>query len=151
MSYKKAASINKILNIIWKSDVARINNHLPKEFKTLAELLSTPDPPQIKARDNSSIYIDKLELTKIAAAVPQSLHTKLRLPIILVRRLDLGRGVFQLVGDKPEAFLLLKFLGYKKSLNEITLPLYLYRPQIFELKKKLRSSIIIAFAFSNKL
>ncbi|RLE48453.1 MAG: hypothetical protein DRJ18_01985 [Candidatus Methanomethylicota archaeon] len=141
-----------LLNKIWKADIERINDHLPKEFKALSQLLESPTP-MVKTKSGSQIIFDKEELERLSEIIPENLHDKLKLPIVLLRRIDLGRGVFQVLGDKVEAYVVLKVLGSEgvQSVEEVALPVYLYRPQVFKLRRKLRTSIVIGFAFSSRL
>ncbi|RLE52214.1 MAG: hypothetical protein DRJ20_00545, partial [Candidatus Methanomethylicota archaeon] len=75
------------------------------------------------------------------------------LPIVLIRRVDLGRGVFQVLGDKAEAYVVLKILESERvqKVEDVTLPVYLYRPQVFKLRRILRTSMVIGFAFSDRV
>ncbi len=144
----------RILDKIWQSDVEKINDHLPKEFKTLSQLLKS-DTPNVVTKSGSLIIFDKDELNLIAKIIPQNFQNKLKLPIILLRRLDLGRGIYQVLGGKIEAYTILKILyrnnpDKSPSINDINLPLYLYRPQVFELKKLLKTSLVIGFSFSTR-
>ncbi|MEM4699785.1 MAG: DUF61 family protein [Candidatus Nezhaarchaeales archaeon] len=136
----------RFLKALLKHEVERINEHLPKEFKTLEELLSMDDPC-VKARDGGEIIFDRAELEMIASLLPKELHSQLRLPIVLLRRMDLGPGVFSVSGGKIEAYLALKLLSRREvALSDVEVPLYIYRPEVQELRRKLRTSTVIGFA-----
>jgi uncharacterized protein (UPF0216 family) len=140
---------DRMLNFIWKHDVSRLNDHLPSKTVLLSELLSLKQP-SIKTRDGGNFWIDKDELSRIASLVPVKLHSKLHLPIILVRRIDLGEGVFSIAGNKLEAFFSARILGITNepfdSYEDADIPAYLYRPQVQEMRKKLRSLSVIGFS-----
>lgn len=129
----------------------KLNDHLPKEYKTLDELLSM-DSPSVKARDGGEIIFDRGELELLAQLIPKELYGQLRLPIVLLRRVDLGPGTFSLSGGKVEAYLALKLLGQVDvNLDEVELPIYIYRPQVQELRRKLRTLTVIGFATDGAL
>jgi uncharacterized protein (UPF0216 family) len=131
--------------------VEKLNDHLPKEYKTLDELLSM-DSPSVKARDGGEIIFDRGELELLAQLIPKELYGQLRLPIVLLRRVDLGPGTFSLSGGKVEAYLALKLLGQVDvNLDEVELPIYIYRPQVQELRRKLRTLTVIGFATDGAL
>ena len=139
----------RMLTYIWKHDVSKLNDHLPGKTFSLSELLSARQLV-IKTRDGGNFWIDKDELMRIAALVPAKFHAELHLPIILIRRLDLGEGVFSVGGSKLEAFFSTRMLGITQesydSYECADIPAYFYRPQVQELRRKLRSLSVIGFA-----
>jgi uncharacterized protein (UPF0216 family) len=139
---------DKMLNYIWKHDVNKLNDHLPSKTVALSELLSLRQPA-IKTRDGTNFWIDKDELKRIASLVPSRLHTELHLPIILIRRMDLGEGIFSIGGGKLEAYFAAKMLGITQEpfdhYESADIPQYIYRPQVQELRRKLRSLSVIGF------
>nr|MDO8098375.1 DUF61 family protein [Candidatus Njordarchaeota archaeon] len=143
------SGFDKMLRYIWKWDVNKMNDHLPRKTVPLDELLKEEEPA-IKARDGTTLWIDRDELLKIANLVPRDLHNRLHLPIILIRRIDLGEGLFSISGGKLEAFLAAKILGITKdsfnSYESVDTPQYLYRPQVQGLRRRLRTLSVIGFA-----
>jgi len=137
--------IDRLLNFIYKSDIEKLNDHLPTEFKSLKDIASN-NSYTIKSRNGLDIIIDRNEINLLCNLLPSDLHDKLMLPIIFLRRIDLGRGIYELLGGKVEAFTILKLLGHDISPENITLPIRIYRPQLFKLKTILPTSIIIAFS-----
>ncbi|MCX8204062.1 MAG: DUF61 family protein [Candidatus Nezhaarchaeota archaeon] len=137
----------RLLKALLKHEVEKLNEHLPKEFKTLEELLSMRDPC-VKTRDGGEIIFDRSELEMIASLLPEELRHQLRLPIVLLRRVDLGPGVFSVSGGRAEAYVALKLISRKGGvkLDEVKLPLYIYRPEAQVLRRKLRTSTVIGFA-----
>jgi uncharacterized protein (UPF0216 family) len=142
------AGFNRILRYIWKWDVNKMNDHLPSKTISLSELLSEEEPI-IRAKDGTKLWIDREELTKVANVVPKMLHGKLHFPIVLIRRIDLGEGVFTISGGKLEAFFVAKMLGITREsfLNYETVDVqnHIYRPQVQELRRKFRSLSVVGF------
>ena len=139
----------RMLTYIWKHDVAKLNDHLPIKTVSLSELLNLREPA-IRTRDGGNFWIDKDEVTRVASLVPSKFHGKLHFPIILIRRIDLGEGVFSVGGSKLEAFFSARMLGITQepfdSYESADTPAYFYRPQVQELRRKLRSLSVIGFA-----
>lgn len=121
--------------------VERLNRHLPKARKPLDQLLREEDP-SVEAVDGSKICFRRRDIEAVARAMPRELHSSLLLPIVVVRRLELGRGAYFILGGKAEKTLVTRVL----NLNEEELrELYLYRVQVFELLGKLKSLLTIGF------
>ena len=120
--------------------IKKLNAHMPKDRKTLAELLAEEEPC-VEAVDGSKIYFKRGDLESLAGIVPRELHYSLRLPIVVVRRLELGKGVYVVYGGKAEKRLVAELLGLRRSEGEI----YLYKPQVSELLSKLKSLLTIGF------
>ena len=57
----KRRAYDRFLSTIWSREIKSINDHLPKRFKTLEELLKEDDPYVI-TRDGSKYPLDKEEL-----------------------------------------------------------------------------------------
>ncbi|MFX1487305.1 MAG: DUF61 family protein, partial [Promethearchaeota archaeon] len=99
----KRRAYDRFLHTIWSSEIKNINDHLPKHFKTLKELLQE-EKPHVITRDGSKYPLDKKELKTVANLLSNEYHSKLKLPIILIRRIGLGPGVFSIGGGKIENF-----------------------------------------------
>jgi len=119
--------------------VKKLNAHMPKDRKTLAQLLAEEEP-YVEAVDGSKIYFKRKDLESLAETIPRELHPRLYLPIVVVRRLELGKGVYTLYGGKVEKRLVAELLGLQRE-GEI----HLYRPQVSELLSKLKSLLTIGF------
>src|SRR5438093_13738181 len=81
----------------------KLNQHLPKQRRTLAELLKE-ETPQVSSIDGKSIVMRKEELEKLASIVSRDALEKIGLLIVLIRRSEMGRGAFTVLGDKQEAY-----------------------------------------------
>jgi uncharacterized protein (UPF0216 family) len=140
--------LDKMLRYIWRWDVNKMNDHLPIKTVPLSELLSEEEPA-VNARDGTKLWVGRDELTKVANMVPKTLHNRLYFPIVLIRRIDLGEGVFSISGGKLEAFFVAKALGITDesfvNYETVDVPNHIYRPQVQELRRKLRSLSVIGF------
>jgi len=143
-----SSGIDRFLKALWDHEVQKMNDHLPRERRSLEELLSMPKP-SIPTRKGSDYTFDWESLRNLAELVPEEYHGRLHLPIILTRRTDLGKGTFSVSGGKLEAFLAERLLELNdkpfSSFQEAVLPLYIYRPQVGFLISKYRGLFAIAF------
>ena len=143
---------NKSLRAI-EREVERLNQHLPKKTKSLAEIIASNDL-SLETRDGGKIVIEKHELATLSKLIPKKYWAEVKLPITLVRRIEQGRGVFTIAGGKIQQFIVAKVLGLTdlsfSELHNFSTPLYIYRPNASQLKMKLRTSTIIAFVQINQ-
>jgi uncharacterized protein (UPF0216 family) len=58
--------------------------------------------PTVQAVDGSSILLKKSELEELAKSVPKEHWDRLKLPIIVIRRMKLGKSVYAVAGDPIE-------------------------------------------------
>lgn len=139
-----------------KEDIKRLNQHLPRHRKPLAELLHMEEP-KVEAIDGTPIIMKKEELEDLSKIIPEKYHNQLTLPIVIVRRIDLGRGTFEILGGKIETFAVRQTL----NLTDLTFDQldrnsefhyhYIYRPQVQELLRKFKSLIVIGFGIPEGL
>lgn len=134
-------------------DIDTLNDHLPETRHPLSELIGV-DSPQFRTRDGEISVFRKEELEKLAAEVPSKFHDDVRLPIIILRRLDYGTGIYSVAGNKVELFMLHRTLGYVDLEWEyfgVWKPVEtLARPQVQLLRRKLPSTTSIGIAMSTK-
>ena len=126
---------------------SKINLHLPKSRKSLLQLLDEKEP-YVETLDESKIYFKKQDLEEASKLIPRHLHDSAMLPVILLRRIGLGKGVFTVAGGEAEKLLVKNALGmtekpYEKEMGEEES--YLYRVQIQELLNRLGSLVVIGF------
>lgn len=136
----------RFIKALWKSELQKLNDHLPKDYKTLTQLLSE-DEPHVTTVGGDRIIMSRKDLEFVARLVPEKYHDKLRLPLIFIRRIDMGEGVYTIGGGLLERLLvssLLKddpvFLEKEDDALE-----YIYRPQLWHLKKRVRSLVVVGF------
>jgi len=74
-------------------EIRKLNAHLPKQRQTIAQLLKATNPT-IETVDGTSILLKTEELQKLAGIIPKSYHDRIRLPMIILRRMDLGKSTY---------------------------------------------------------
>ena len=120
--------------------VSKINEHLPKNRRTLKQLLTEEDP-RVETIDGKKHFFKKRELEKTSNIIPKEIHEKIMLPLLIIRRVDKGKGIFTLSGNNIESRAVMAILNLPETSSfhgEVTL----YRIQIQELFSKLGSSLI---------
>jgi uncharacterized protein (UPF0216 family) len=147
-------TLERALNAVLGHEIRKLNTHLPKQRCSLSDLLKEKDP-NIKAIDGSDIILKKSELEELAMIVPAEYQDRLRLPIIVLRRIELGRSIYTVAGERIEEFTVRKILGLT---NEEYYQMYkgqeetfLYRPQVTELLRRFHSLIVIGFGIPKEL
>lgn len=139
--------LERILRHIWEDEIKRLNDHLAKETRPLSELLEV-ESPQITTRRGYVHTIDKDKLLKLASYVPKKLHSKIRIPVILMRKMDAGKGVYIVMGGFYEKLLVKNLIENSDRFREdleLEEPLYLYTPHVVELIVKYRTLFQIGF------
>jgi len=146
--------LERAFDAVLKEEIRRLNTHLPRNRKTLEQLLAE-DNPNVEAMDGSQILFKKEELAKLAKIVPRKFQKKIHLPFLILRRMDLGKSVYAVSGSKIEEFTI------KKMLELTTLPfeeydkdkeiLYLYRPYVSQLIRGFHSLVVIGFGVPEEL
>jgi uncharacterized protein (UPF0216 family) len=135
-----------------QNELRKLNTHLPKNRKTIRELLSE-DPPTVPTVGGAKVTMKKSEVEALSAELPDELRDKVKLPLVLLRRRELGAGAFTLMGDSYEEYALSRLLGdykgtladFKRSRESSTV---FYKPQVSELMRRFHSLIVIGFGLS---
>ncbi|MBS3793664.1 MAG: DUF61 family protein [Candidatus Thorarchaeota archaeon] len=124
-------------------EIESLNDHLPTTRLSLKEALQE-DAPHFVTRGGKKSVIKKSELELLADLVPEPFHDKIILPIVLLRRIDLGAGIFSISGTKHTLFLVHKILGYVDlqwgNLYKWETRDRLARPQVQQLRRKIPST-----------
>jgi len=141
--------IEKSLKHLIKEEIKKLHSCLPAEKKTLKQLL-LEETPSVKASNGSRISFKKEDLQMLAKMIPKEFHEKIKLPFLIIRRIDLGKSIYVVSGSKLEEFTVKRILGltdlpFEKYMLENE-KLYLYKPYVSELVKQLRSLIVIGFS-----
>lgn len=138
----------RTFDALMREEIRKLNVHLPRGKKTLRQLL-LEDEPSVEAVDGSQIIFRKDELNRLAEMVPRDLQDKVRLPLVVLRRMDLGKSVYVILGEKVEQFLVKRVLGLTEfdfdKMERDREQLYLYRPQVSELVRMYHSLVVIGF------
>jgi uncharacterized protein (UPF0216 family) len=152
--YGTRSSVNRAFDALIGYEIRRLNNHLPKERHVLSELLLPNDDVTIEAVDGN-IILRHADLRQLAEIVPAEYHDKLRLPFIILRRMEMGRSIYTVAGDRMETFTIQKILGSTDdSFHEMynhPEQMFLYRPEVTELVAKFHSLVVIGFSIPRDL
>jgi len=152
--FNSKGTLERTFDALLGREIRKLNTHLPKHRRTLKELLRDEDPT-LPTVDGSTIVLRKEETQELAQIVPPEYHDSLKLPIIILRRMELGRSLYTVSGDKVEEFTVKKILG-KTTDDYHTMylddkSLYLYRPDVSELLRRFHSLIVIGFGIPKEL
>lgn len=147
-------ALDRAFEALLGREIQKLNTHLPKQRRPLGELLKANDPA-IEAVDGSSILLKTSELKELSQLVPHEYHGRLRLPIIVLRRMELGKSIYTVTGERLEEFTVKKILGmtnldyHQMYINEQ--PSFLYKSQIIELVRRFHSLVVIGFGIPREL
>ncbi len=152
--YDPKGPLERAMDAVLGQELRKLNNHLPKQRRTLDELLKS-DRPMVESVDGSSIIINKTELQEFAKIVPAEYQDRIKLPIIILRRMELGKSVHTIAGERIEEFTVRKILDltrdeYHRMYKEQDTT-FLYRPQVVELLRRFHSLIVIGFGVPKEL
>jgi uncharacterized protein (UPF0216 family) len=125
--------------------------HLPKKRITLE--LALKGYNYYVSRENNKLYIDMQEVELIYSLCPAEKVSSIHLPILIIRRRDVGTGTYVISGELIEQYIVLKALekidvDWKKWLEEhpSSKDIYLYKPDLISIRKKLPTSTVIGFS-----
>ncbi len=152
--FKSKSTLERAVDAVLGHELRKLSTHLPKQRRSLSELLNSKDTA-IEAVDGSAIVLRTSELEELAKIVPTEYRDRLKLPIIILRRMELGRSVYTVSGERVEEFIVRKVLGltnddYNQMYKDQE-PVFLYRPQVSELLRKFHSLIVIGFGIPKEL
>src|SRR6266852_1933348 len=122
-----------------QNELRKLNTHLTKNRKTIRDLLAE-EQTSVSTVGGEKANMKKSEVEALSAELPDALRDKVRLPIVLLRRRELGAGAFTLLGDPYEEYALSKVLGeyngtladFQGSRQSATV---FYKPQVSELMR----------------
>lgn len=142
-----SSKIDKML----EHDIDTLNDHLPHARISLADLLQQKNPHFITRSGEKSVFkVEELEWLR--KEIPTKFHNSIRLPIVLLRRLDYGRGIHSVAGNKTELFMIHKVLGYDDlAWEDFTTwkPVErLARPQVQTIRKRMPSTTSIGIVLT---
>jgi len=145
---------DRLADTVLRDEMRRLNAHLPRKRLTISELL-TIETPWVPSVDGGKIVMKRDELESLAKSLPEDLLSRVKLPLVLLRRTDLGLGAFALLGDRVEEYALFRMVaGNNVTLEEFreqTAPCVFYKPQVSELMRRFHSLIVIGFGVSDEL
>jgi len=132
-----------------RDELKRLNTHLPKNRRTLEDLLADPSPSVLSVSGHR-IRMRRKELEELSASLTDDDRRRIRLPIVLIRRRDLGPGAFTVFGDPYEEYAILRLSGsvngtFEDFKQETRETVTIYKPQISLLLRRLHSLIVVGF------
>jgi len=137
-----------------RDEMRRLNAHLPRKRLTISELL-TLETLWVPSVDGGKVVMKRAELESLAKSLPEDLLSRVKLPLVLLRRTDLGLGAFALLGDRVEEYAVFRIVaGSNIPLEEFkdqTAPCVFYKPQVSELLRRFHSLVVIGFGVSDEL
>jgi len=142
-------SKDRFVDVMLGEEMRRLNAHLPKKRLLVKDLLNE-EAPSVPTVDGGKIAMKKPELEEFAASIPTELQDRVKLPLVLMRRSELGPGAFTLLGDLAEEFALSRiakgFAGtyeeFKRARGKECL---FYKPQVSDLMRRFHSLLVIGF------
>ncbi len=123
--------------------VKKLNQHLPKNRKSLSKLLSEKEP-YVELADGSKHHFKRQDLSRASELAAKGQRETILLPILVVRRLEFGKSTYIILGGKAEKQLVKTVLELTKSSCNSD-ELFIYKPQVQKLIKELGSLITIGF------
>ena len=151
---ENAEGRDRLADTVLRDEMRRLNAHLPRKRLTISELLII-ETPWVPSMDGGKIVMKRAELESLAKSLPEDLLSRVKLPLVLLRRTDLGLGAFALLGDRVEEYALFRMVaGSNITLEEFRdqiAPCVFYKPQVSELLRRFHSLIVIGFGVSDEL
>jgi len=83
-------------DVMLQNELRKLNTHLPKNRKTIRELLAE-EQPSVSTVGGEKATMKKSEVEALSAVLPDSLRDKVRLPLVLLRRRNLEPCSFTLL------------------------------------------------------
>ncbi len=127
-------------------EIDTINDHLPKASKSLSAVLQSEDYRYI-CKDGSTSAMRLEELKKIASVIPIGEHKNVKVPIVILRRRDLGKGAYTVGGTLQNLFVIKKIIGIVEadwySFKDSSPSFTIYRPMIQEIRRELPTTTAI--------
>jgi uncharacterized protein (UPF0216 family) len=145
----------RLADTMLRDEMRRLNAHLPKKRQTVRELLSQ-ESPSVPTVDGNRIVMKMAEIEELSRLLPEAIWDRVKLPLVVLRRTELGAGAFTLLGDSNEEYgLSIVLNGFAGTLDEFkraeNVPVVFYKPEISELLRRFHSLIVIGFGVSQDL
>ena len=143
--------MSRFIEKMLENDIDTANDHLPAKKESLAFLLQEQQPSYLTRGGEHSRFLAD-ELSRLAAEIPLEHHSSIMLPIVILRRMDLGVGIYTIAGSKTELFLVHRLLEQNPtdwSLLRSWRPVdRLARPQVQIIRRRLPSATCLGFTTS---
>lgn len=128
------------------------NDHLPKTRPTMREILETGDSTY-ETRGGERSLIRNQEIQELLKEIPPEFHNQIQLPIVILRRMDLGSGIYTIAGSRAELFLVHRVIS--AAVGQVNLawselmdwkPIEkIVRPEVQIVRKRYPSATVIGF------
>jgi uncharacterized protein (UPF0216 family) len=145
--------LSRFIDKMIEHDIDTLNDHLPESRVPLSDLIGV-NSPHFKTRIGEVSVFRVEEIEELSLEVPKRLHQIIRLPIIVLRRMDYGSGIYTIAGNKAELFMVHRIIGYVDlgwgDLSKWKPVEKLARPQVQLLRRKLPSTTSIGIGMSSK-
>jgi uncharacterized protein (UPF0216 family) len=145
--------LSKFIDKMIEHDIDTLNDHLPESRVPLSDLIGV-DSPQFRTRIGEVSVFRVEEIEDLKLEVPEKYHELIRLPIVVLRRLDYGSGIYTVAGNKTELFMVHRTIGYVdlewENFGKWKPVEKLARPQVQILRRKLPSTTSIGIGMSSK-
>ena len=145
--------MSKFIDKMIEHDIDTLNDHLPESRIPLSDLIGM-DSPQFKTRIGEVSVFRVEEIEELALEVPKRFHEEIGLPIVILRRLDYGTGIYTIAGNKAELFMVHRLIGYVdlgwEDFAQWKPVEKLARPQVQALRRRLPSTSTIGIAMSKE-
>jgi len=140
---------DRFFDAVFRDELKKLNSHLPKNRRTLEDLLADSSP-SVASISGHNIRMKRDELEDLYRSLPLEVSRRVRLPIVLLRRRDLGAGAFTILGDAYEEYAMLVLAGtFKGTLEDFKTSTRgsrtIYKPQISELLQRFHSLMVLGF------
>ncbi|MHA2249210.1 MAG: DUF61 family protein [Candidatus Kariarchaeaceae archaeon] len=136
------------LSRVLKSEIDKINLHLPKKVISLKQL-QLLEQPGVYLRDGHFNQFEEEELTRMKELIPQQYWGHILLPIILTRRKDLGEGAYSVSGSDANLYIILQLFEDLPSYDIWRIgadkDFTIYKYNLRKIKKELNSTTVIGF------
>jgi uncharacterized protein (UPF0216 family) len=145
--------LSKFLDKMIEHDIDTLNDHLPESRVPLSELIGL-DSPRFKTRIGETSVFRVEEIEELLLEVPKEFYADIRLPIVVLRRMDYGESIYTVAGNKAELFMVHRIIGYVdlewKDFAEWKPIERLARPHVQILRRRLPSTTTIGIGMSSK-
>ena len=145
--------MSRFIDKMIEHDIDTLNDHLPESRIPLSDLIGM-DSPQFRTRIGEVSVFRVEEIEELTQEVPKKFHEEIRLPIVILRRLDHGSGIYTIAGSKVELFMVHRIIGYVdlgwedfaqwKPIERLA------RPQVQTLRRRLPSTTTIGIGMSKE-
>jgi uncharacterized protein (UPF0216 family) len=145
--------VSPTIDRLIEHEIDTLNDHLPESRVTLRELIESDKPYFITKSGEKSVF-RREEIQWLQEQVPERFHDEIRLPIVILRRLDYGLGIYTVAGNKYELFMIHRVLGHVdlgwenfaawKPIEQLA------RPQVQTIRRKMSTLSCIGIVYATK-